>query len=80
MEFFKHEKSIGKQKNPRVSLTQSSLFLIPHLNDIQDLSGNDGVSWAMSERKKKSLGKLEKSWTPKVPEKKSGYIYIYVYI
>lgn len=72
MEFFKHEKSIGNNKKNPTRFTDSKfLFLIPHLNDIQDLSGHDGVQWAMSERDTYiSLGKLGKASTPEVPEKK----------
>ena len=64
MELLSIEKSIGKQqKTQRVSPSKFPVSY-PHLNDIQDLSGNDGVSWAMSERKKISLGKVGKIIDP----------------
>lgn len=71
IEFLSMKKNIGKQqKKPRVSPPKVPVSY-PHLNDIQDLSGTDGLSWAMAERiHKYLLGSWEKHGPPKVPEKK----------
>lgn len=83
MESLSMTKSIGKQQKTHAFHPPKFPVSYPHLNDIQDLSGNDGVSWAMSERKKISLGKVGKIMDPWSAFKKKWIIYvriIYIYL